>query len=151
MPAAKGKTAYFADTNLLLYSLDLQNPVKRARAAAWMDYLWASGEGRLSWQVLNEFYANAIRKPGAPAAQVRLTVRLFSRWKPTGMSMELVEHAWAWMDKAQLTWWDAMILASAERLGCAVLLSEDFQAGRRYGAVTVMNPFHVTPPELPPQ
>jgi predicted nucleic acid-binding protein len=146
MPALSGGIVYFADTNVLLYALDSRNPEKQAQAAIWMDYLWASGHGRLSWQVLNEFYTNAIRKTGVPTAEARLAVALFSKWRPGGVSMEMVERAWYWMDQAQIAWWDAMIVASAERQGCAVLLSEDFQAGRKYGSVEVINPFQTEPP-----
>jgi len=32
------------------------------------DKLWASGAGRISWQVLNEFYFNAVRKLGVPTS-----------------------------------------------------------------------------------
>ena len=49
------------------------------------------------------------------------------------------------MDQAQLTYWDGLIVAAAEQAGCAWLLSEDFQAGRKLGRVTVVNPFHDRP------
>ena len=52
-----------------------------------------------------------------------------------------IERAWYWMDEAQVTYWDGLILGAAERLGCTVLLSEDFQAGRVCGTVRVVNPF----------
>jgi predicted nucleic acid-binding protein len=145
MPASPG-TSYFVDTNVLLYSLDARDPQKQSQAAAWMDCLWASGAGRLSWQVLNEFYANAVRKLGTAHGDARSVVSLLSKWRPGGVSFELVERAWHWMDKAQLTYWDAMILASAERQGCSVLLSEDFQTGRSYGAIRAVNPFLEEPP-----
>ena len=60
----------------------------------------------------------------------------------------MVERGWYWMDQAQLTYWDGLILASAERLGCPILLTEDFQSGRRYEGVTVINPFERSPEEL---
>jgi predicted nucleic acid-binding protein len=41
----------------------------------------------------------------------------------------------------QLSWFDAHLLAYAEVYGLASLISEDFQHGRRYGTVTVVNPF----------
>src|SRR5579862_4265675 len=127
----------FVDTNVLLYSLDSRHPAKRTRAALWLDYLWRTGEGRMSWQVLHEFYSNALRKLGTPALQAREVVSLFSRWQPGGMNLAVVERGWYWMDRAQLSYWDSLILASAERLGCSTLLSEDFQSGRTYEGVTV--------------
>jgi len=58
----------------------------------------------------------------------------------------LVEHAWHWMDKAQLRFWDGLIVAAAERTRCRYLLSEDFQEGRESGSVTILNPFKTSPP-----
>jgi predicted nucleic acid-binding protein len=136
---------YFVDTNLLLYSVDNDNPSKKQRAAAWLDFLW-DHRARLSWQVLHEFYWNATRKMGVPLDEARRTVRLLAGWQPLGMDVEIVERGWHWIDTAQLSYWDSLIVASAERLGCSVLLTEDLQSGRSYGTVRVVNPFEQSPP-----
>ena len=141
--------SFFVDTNLLLYSFDARNPLKRTLANVWLDELWRAGTGRLSWQVLHEFYANAIRKTGLPSAQCREAVTIFSHWRPGGMNAGIIERAWYWMDQAQLSYWDGLILSSAERLGCRWLLSEDFQKGRNYEGVTVIDPFEISPGEFP--
>ncbi len=39
------------------------------------------------------------------------------------------------------SFWDAMILRSAQELGCQILHSEDLNAGREYNGVEVRNPF----------
>jgi len=52
------------------------------------------------------------------------------------------------MDQADLSYWDALILAASERLGCRWLLSEDFQHGRKYGSVLVLNPFRTKPEDI---
>ena len=44
-----------------------------------------------------------------------------------------------------VSFWDAMVLTSAARLGCEAMLSEDLQHGRSYGGVTVRNPFLDSP------
>ncbi len=41
----------------------------------------------------------------------------------------------------QTSFWDAMILQSAARLGCAVVWSEDLNAGQHYHDVQVLDPF----------
>jgi predicted nucleic acid-binding protein len=82
----------FVDTNVLLYSADPRNSGKQARASAWLDYLWRSGEGRLSWQVLHEFYANAVRKTGVPVLQAREMFTVFTRWTPSGVDTPLIER-----------------------------------------------------------
>ena len=65
---------FFVDTNVLLYSADASERQKRDAAHRWLEMLWASGTGRLSWQVLNEFTVNALRTLKAPQAKVRETV-----------------------------------------------------------------------------
>jgi len=138
----------FVDTNLLLYAIDTANPAKQARAAEWLDHLWATGTGSVSWQVLHEFYVNATRKFSLPAETARQHVKLFSTWLPVDTSMVLVERAWHWTDSAQLPYWDALILAAAEFAGARYLLSEDFAAGRRFEDILVVNPFAHSPSQL---
>ena len=132
--------AFFVDSNLLLYYVDPVESGKRARATEWLDHLWLSGEGRLSWQVLHEFYWNAVRKMRLDADRAREIVEDLSHWRPVDTSLGLVQQAWHWMDAAQLSYWDALILAAAQRSGAQYLLSEDFQSDRVYGDVRVLNP-----------
>jgi predicted nucleic acid-binding protein len=49
------------------------------------------------------------------------------------------------MDRASVSYWDALIVAAAETAGCGYLLSEDFQAGRKFDDLTVVNPFLTAP------
>ncbi|MFM2059611.1 MAG: hypothetical protein RLY71_3996, partial [Pseudomonadota bacterium] len=56
MPSA---STVFVDTNVLLYADDAADAVKHRRALDWLQALWLSRAGRLSTQVLNEYYFNA--------------------------------------------------------------------------------------------
>jgi len=136
---------FFVDTNVLLYSVDASAPRKREAAREWLDTLWQRGAGRLSWQVVNEFSANAERKIGVGRTTARATARVWAEWQPVGHSLALLERAWHWMDEAQVAYWGSLIVAAAEQAGCGWLLSEDFQAGQRFGPVTVVNPFVQNP------
>jgi predicted nucleic acid-binding protein len=40
-----------------------------------------------------------------------------------------------------LSFYDALIVAAAADAGCRVLLTEDLQHGRKFGGVTIQNPF----------
>lgn len=142
MPAAERT---FVDTDVLLYSVDSSNTAKQIRAREWIAGLWETGAGRLSWQVLNEFYANAVRKTGAKEPLARATVEAFATWQPIEQSLILTQRAWYWADNAQLSYGDGLILAAAERAGCKWLLSEDFPSGRQFGAVVVLHPFQNKP------
>ena len=64
------------DTNILVYSRDLNEPVKRARAIEVIDQLRASEDLVLSAQCLDEFSSTSLRR-GTPISEVRVAV---SRW-----------------------------------------------------------------------
>ena len=51
---------FFVDTNVLLYRFGDTDPAKRELADDWFAALWRENAGRLSWQVIFEFYSNAI-------------------------------------------------------------------------------------------
>ncbi len=52
----------FVDTNILVYAHDADAGVKRERAIEKLRQLWETDTGRLSVQVLQEFYVNVTRK-----------------------------------------------------------------------------------------
>ena len=60
----------FVDTNVLLYTHDERDLDKQSRAREWVTWCWRQRAGRISSQVLNEFYNNAITK-----FRQRVTVR----------------------------------------------------------------------------
>jgi predicted nucleic acid-binding protein len=56
----------FVDTNVLVYARDRTDEEKHARALEWLAALWQERAGRLSWQVLQEYYVTATRKLEPP-------------------------------------------------------------------------------------
>jgi predicted nucleic acid-binding protein len=140
----------FVDTNVLLYARDVSEPDKQPRARDWMDALWEGRSGRLSAQVLNEFYVVATQKlsPGLPVAEARLDVRDLTSWRPLALDGSLMEEAWSLQDRHPLSFWDSLVVAAANRLSCEYLLSEDFQDGYDFGPTRVVNPFLHRPDEL---
>jgi predicted nucleic acid-binding protein len=51
---------YFVDSNVLLCRYDELNPAKRDQAKLWIGWLWENTCDVVSWQVLQEFYCNAL-------------------------------------------------------------------------------------------
>jgi predicted nucleic acid-binding protein len=138
----------FLDTNVLLYWLDPADGAKQEMARRWVIAAWQNGSGRTSWQVLHEFYTNAVKKLKTPPREVRTVVEQYAQWAPIGVGLGLVQRAWYWMDRAGIAYWDGLIVAAAESANCRYLLSEDFQTGRRFGDVRIISPFQVGPEEL---
>ena len=133
----------FADTNILLYAHDESAGDKHDRARALVEQLWESREGCLSVQVLQEFFVNVTRKIAKPldAATAKEIVADFSRWYLHVPGADDVLAAIGIHQRTGISFWDAMIVRSAAEIGCAVLYSEDLNAGQEYSEVRVENPF----------
>ena len=133
----------FVDKNILVYARDKSDPVKQARATEIMNILWIKRTGRLSPQVLQEFYVTVTRKlkPGLPAAEARQDVRDLMEWNPKTPGTRVLESAWEIEDRWQLSWWDSLIVASALDCGTSILLSEDMQDGLFIDSLQILNPF----------
>jgi predicted nucleic acid-binding protein len=148
MSAGEAGQGFFVDSNVLLSYVDPVESGKQVRATEWLEALWMTGTGRLSWQVLHEFYWNAVKKMHLEPARAREIVEDMSQWRPVDTSLGLMQQAWHWADAGQLPYWDALILAAAQRSGARYLLSEDFQNERRFENVQVLNPFERAPSEF---
>jgi predicted nucleic acid-binding protein len=133
----------FVDANILVYSEDGADQTKQKASVAWLDVLWQQGVGRVSTQVLNEFYVTATRKikPPMPAGDARAEVRRYELWQPWQIDHATVESAWAVESRYGLHYWDSLVVAAAQHLGCRYLLSEDLGHEQHYGGVQVINPF----------
>ena len=138
----------FVDTNVLLYTWDSFEQDRQRRAAEWLRVLADSRRGRVSCQVLSEFYVNATQKLRAPVDRVdaRTFVRALSAWDPVPVDSPLLDVAWQVQERHHVSWWDALIVAAAQRARCHSLLSEDFQAGQDFDGLRVVNPFATEPP-----
>ena len=137
----------FVDTNVLLYAVDAGAGERHVSARDWMTALWQHQIGRLSIQVLQEFYVTVTRKlrPGLTTAEAQREVRALLAWAPIEISPEILERAWYIESRYSLSWWDALIVGSAQTLGCRTLLTEDLQHGQQFDGLTVISPFRVSP------
>ena len=143
-------TEVFVDTNVLLYGVDDLNPAKRDQARAWLAVCWERRCGRLSTQVLNEFYANVRKKfkSALSAGDARVEVRRYQNWRPWVIDQPTVESAWAAESRFQINYWDALMVAAAQHQGCHILLTEDLQHLQQFDKLSVINPFLAGPEML---
>jgi predicted nucleic acid-binding protein len=142
------RDSFFVDSNVLLYLLSGGEPAKQTACRDWTLALWEAEAGRLSWQVLHEFYSNAVGKLRIEPRLARYMAVRFAQWHPQAPGLDALQRAWHWCDTAHINFWDALIVASAEQAGCRWLISEDFQAGKRFGKLMVVNPFERPPGEF---
>ena len=126
----------FFDTNIVIYAQQTGEKAERARA------LLADG-GVLSVQVLNEFVAVARRKQnkawGEIADAIADTLALVE--PPLVLSLELHIAARALAELNRLSFYDALIVASAIEAGCDCPLQRGHAARRRHRQIDIRNPF----------
>jgi predicted nucleic acid-binding protein len=133
----------FVDTNILVYAEDRDAKDRHAIARDLVLDLWEARTGVVSVQVLQEFYVNVTRKLKKPlgAAKALEIVEQYLTWTVVENTGRLLVDAIAVQHKAQLSFWDAMVVQAAIEAGCEALYSEDLNAGQRFGSLVVVNPF----------
>ena len=126
----------FFDTNILVYAQQMDGKGDRARA------LFAGG-GKLSVQVLNEFTAVSRRKQRRDWHEIAEAISdvLTVTDPPLAFTLELHVAARGFAENHRLSFYDALIVASAIEAGCDILYSEDMQHGRSIGGLAIVNPF----------
>ena len=131
----------FFDANLLVYSDDVRDPVKQQIAVGLIAEHLRQRSGVLSLQVLQEYFVAATRKAKLDAALARIRVEIFSNFQLVEPNLQDVLAAIDLHRLQRLSYWDALIIRSAERSGCTVLLTEDMQHDRVINGVRIVNPF----------
>src|SRR5580658_8608726 len=132
----------FVDSNILIYAHDADAGPKRERAVEKLTQLWESGAGRLSVQVLQEFYMNVTRKLATPVARstAREVIRSYGAWVREPTTPDTALRAIEIAELAQIMFWDALIVASAQEAQATQLYSEDLTDGQTIAGVKVVNP-----------
>lgn len=140
----------FVDTNVLVYCWDITEAAKQRKAVKWLEFLWSTKRGRLSHQVLKEFYHTVTKKlnPGIGKETARDIVLSLLKWQPVEMDLVTYETAFYIQDRFGFSWWDSLIVAAARKSRCAYLLTEDLQEDQSLGEVTVINPFATNPDDI---
>lgn len=134
-------SAEFVDTNILVYAHDSSSPRKQQICIELVDRLSASRFGRLSTQVLVEFFSAVTRKLDVrPAVAVEILSDL-AAWLVYSPSADDVVEAARLSAKHSISIWDALIVQAALASHCTILWSEDMQHGRRFQTLVVRSPF----------
>ncbi len=133
----------FVDTNVLVYAYDRGAGSRHERAQSLLEKLWKEGNGILSTQVLQEFYVNVRRKAKRPVSieQARSLISDYLSWDPIVNDGATMLEAIDVEQRYQLSFWDSLIVAAAQKGGASVLFSEDFNQGQKFGSVVIQNPF----------
>ncbi len=131
----------FIDTNVLIYADSDDEPHKQ-KAAAWLiAYAVKTCTGVISTQVLNEYANVALRRLQVGHVRLREQLRFYKQFEVVALTPDVTDAAVDLHQTRALSFYDALIMASAQIAGCKLLYSEDMNAGEMVGGVRVVNPF----------
>jgi len=134
------------DTNILIYAIDRDAKDKHERAISIVDqavYL----DCVLTLQSLCEFYAAASRKKYAKHEEITLFIKeLMDIFPIITSSSSTLSLTLKTVEGHDLSFWDAMLWATAKENHCTLIISEDFQDNFILGGVTIKNPFNSDDP-----
>ena len=132
----------FVHSNILIYAHDVDQAEKYQIAKELLAELLKTRSGVLSPQVLQEFYVNVTRKIATPITRrlARAIVEDFSVLC-VDTTADDVASAFRIEDESKISFWEALICASALKSNAKVILSEDLIAGQKIAGIRIENPF----------
>lgn len=130
------------DANVLAYATALVPQLKVQRARDLIARSMQRGPCLLLLQSLGEFAYVAIRKARMPADDVRTLIEGWCAVLPVhAAEAEDLPAALEAVKRHRFSFWDAMMWATARRVGVRYLLTEDMQDGFALDGVRFLNPF----------
>lgn len=135
---------FFIDTNVFICCFNDSQSDKKVRALSIIADALQTGNGMISWQVLQEFLNVSIRKFMIPLKPEDAKIYLLKVLHPLCHifpDLDLYSSALDIFEKTGYSFYDALIVAGALRGGCNILYSEDLKTGHHLIGVKVVNPF----------
>lgn len=137
-------SGFLVDTNVLVYAYDQTDGTKRDRARTVLERLGGHQGGVLTTQVLGEFFRVVTQKipsPLTPMEAGRSVTNYVRSWPVYPVTVAMVLEAVRNVQRHQLAYWDALILAGAKLHNIPYVLTEDFSHGALLEGVRFLNPF----------
>ncbi len=131
----------FVDTNILLYAYSDSDDPRSAKAFALLQRLLTSDQLCTSTQVLQELLFNLRKKKTLPTVTAIMLVENLAQFPCFQVDVFTITQANLAADRHKISYWDALILTAAARLGATTIYSEDLNHGQHYDGIELINPF----------
>ena len=131
----------FIDTNVWVYALSAQNHAKKKVAVDLIAKSYREDVICVSSQVLKEFANFAFKKTTKSAAEINAMLSKIGSYSFVAETKELVADGVIGKEVWQVGFYDALMIAAANKAGCSTIFTEDLNDGQKYGNVTAANPF----------
>ena len=132
----------FFDTNILVYFVDGNDTRKQNIAQNLVKKAVQNRNGIISTQSLQEFFNVITKKCLCSKSDAKTLVEMFSEQFPvTQVSVPQIQGAIDICIKHGVSFWDSLILSSANDSGCTIVYSEDMNNGQTIEGAKILNPF----------
>ena len=131
----------FIDTNILIYALDKNEPVKQAKARDLLRITESDRLGVISTQVLQEYYIVATQKLKVRPEMAKKIISSLSKFETVVINQPIIEKAIDISFLNKISFWDALIVASAAAARCRFIWTEDLNHDQIINKVKIENPF----------
>ncbi len=133
----------FIDTNILIYQLDSRDKSKQKKCRDLVKVLVTNHEAVISTQVLQEFYVACTTKLKVRPILVKGIMHGFENMEVVSIGTELINDAIDTSIQYNLSFWDSLVIVSAESSKCQFLYTEDLNDGQIIRNVKIQNPLKV--------
>ena len=131
----------FIDTNVWVYALSAPDHSKKNVAVELIAKLYRDDSICVSSQVLKEFANFAFKKTRKSASEINAMLSKIGSYTFVADTKELIAEGVIGKEKWHVGFYDALMIAAANKMGCATVFTEDLNSGQKYGNVTAVNPF----------
>lgn len=137
MPSVKIEC--FLDTNVLIYAASTKTPDDRKRRIAYD--LVLGKQFAVAGQTLAEFCHATRRKGILPDDEIEGWLHYLGELPFVPVDQAYVMAGYDAARRYKLSYYDAALLAAADRLGAPIFYTEDLRHNQMYGSVRAINPF----------
>ena len=131
----------FLDTNIFIYAMDIANPIKQEKTRSLLKSLKDDSTGVISTQILQEFYVVCTKKLNLDPLLIKSIMHSLQHYEVVTIDPALIEQAVDCSILNRLSFWDALVIVSAEIACCEKIWSEDLNHGQIIRGVKIENPY----------
>ena len=130
----------FIDTNILTYTVDNNDKAKQKKCRNVLRTIIKNNNGVISTQVLQEFFVAMTKKLGINPLNAKDILHSFRNFETVIITPDMINSAVDCSILKNLSFWDSLIVVSAEHAKCTCLFTEDLNAGQIINGVEIVNP-----------
>jgi predicted nucleic acid-binding protein len=134
---------FFIDTNILVYANDITDAAKNLKSKDIILQGMHDDTLVLSTQVLSEFYVTVTKKIERPLSSIEAKeeIELLKSVEVIEISIDMIIRAIEFSERFKVSYWDALIIASAIEAKCQIIYSEDLSSGQKFESTSILNPY----------